>query len=84
MAYRKKAARTAYPRSYGTRSGGRGRAPARAPSRAAPKRGGGGGRGAVKRAPTQTVRVELVYRDASEIARPQGVVETRKGSKPRL
>lgn len=32
----------------------------------------------------QTVRIEVVYRDAGEVARPQGVVEERKGSKPKL
>lgn len=38
----------------------------------------------MKRQPQQKVVVELVYREATEVARPQGVVETRKGSKPRL
>lgn len=38
-----------------------------------------------KRTKQQTVRIELVYRaDNGEIARPQGVVETRKGTKPKL
>lgn len=85
MAYARKTrsrARAAYGNS---RSGGYGRAPARgvrrvaARGRKAPRR--------VSRAPAaraQKVVVELVYRDASEVARPQGVVETRKGSKPKL
>lgn len=39
----------------------------------------------MKRQPKQTVRIELVYKaDKGEIARPQGVVETRKGTKPKM
>ena len=44
----------------------------------------GQGRDAVEFFTQQKVVVELVYREATEVARPQGVVETRKGSKPRL
>lgn len=37
-----------------------------------------------RRAAPQKVVVEVVYREASDIARPDKVVESRKGSKPRL
>lgn len=84
MAQRKTTARRAYTRSYGTRSGGRGRAPARTAARSPARGGKRAARPSVKRQPQQKVVVELVYREATEVARPQGVVETRKGSKPRL
>lgn len=37
-----------------------------------------------RRAPAQVVRIEMVYRDASPVARPQGTVELKKGAKPKL
>lgn len=82
MAYRRKTTRRAASSSRARRSTSYSRsAPSRvrrSTKRAAPRR-----RAAV--APrAQKVVVELVYRDASDVARPQGVVETRKGSKPKM
>lgn len=80
----------AYSRKTASRYGGRRSAGRGSARRGSSGRSGGSRKAAPRRAGRsvtprqQKVVVELVYRDASEIARPQGVVETRKGSKPKL
>lgn len=80
-----------------TRKGTRARSPVRgrygrsAPARPARRAGTGrkrvaarAPRASVGRVAPQKVQIELVYRDASTVQRPQVVETTRKGAKPRL
>lgn len=85
MAYARRSATRSRARSTARGSTGYKRAPARTVRRSASR-----SRPATRRvtraraAPAQRVVVELVYRDASEVARPQGVETSTKSSKPKL